>query len=410
MKLAFAQFDFAVGDIEANRQLASNCIANARDAGVCILVFAGLALTRNPPEDQLLRPGFMRQAHEALESLLAETRGIDVLVGHPCLENGRRYNSATWIRDGVSLARYDKHCLPNYAVFDERRYFEPGSDPLVVEKDGIRFGVMICEDAWDSGPGHLAREAGAEVLLVPNASPYRDDKLEAREDMLRQRHAELGLPLAYANLVGGQDELVFDGRSMLMDADGRISAIGPLCRDQLLIFDFDAQANGFRAHDWPEPPTEKAREIYQVLVRGLADYVRKNGFAEVVLGLSGGIDSALTLAIAADALGPDAVHTVMMPSQYTSKLSCELAQEQASMLGIDHRVIRIDAAQEALESALAPSFSGTRRDVTEENLQARLRGTLLMALSNKFDWLPLATSNKSELAVGYSTIYGDMCG
>ncbi|MDH3940127.1 MAG: NAD+ synthase, partial [Xanthomonadales bacterium] len=250
----------------------------------------------------------------------------------------------------------------------------------------------------------------AELLLVPNASPYRDDKLPDRQDMLIRRNAETGLPMVYCNLVGGQDELVFDGRSMLMDAAGDLSPPGPLCDEALLLADFDRLDGTLQPRGWAAPPETQMEEIYTVLLTGLRDYVHKNGFSDVVFGLSGGIDSGLTLALACDALGPDHVHTVMMPSRHTSGLSIELAQEQAVKLGVDHRCISIEPAFEAMMTLMEPSFAGRDNDITEENLQARIRGNMVMALSNKFGWLPLATSNKSELAVGYCTIYGDMCG
>jgi NAD+ synthase (glutamine-hydrolysing) len=270
--------------------------------------------------------------------------------------------------------------------------------------------VLICEDLWDPQPAQQAGLAGADVLLVPNASPYRLDKLDARLSVIARCHRDTGLPLAYCNLVGGQDELIFDGRSMLFDRDGQRCAIGPLCEETLLLTELDTGKGCFQALDWPAPADHETPEVYTVLTRGLADYVRKNGFTDVVFGLSGGIDSALTLALAADALGAEHVHTVMMPSRHTSGLSIELAQQQAVDLGVDHRCISIEPAFEAMAMLLAPSFAGMPADLTEENLQARARGDLVMALSNKFGWLPLATSNKSELAVGYCTIYGDMCG
>jgi NAD+ synthase (glutamine-hydrolysing) len=326
------------------------------------------------------------------------------------MEDGKRFNTVSWIRDGSVIGRYFKQHLPNYAVFDEQRYFTPGSEPLVIEMKGVRFGVLICEDSWEPGPAQMTRERGAEILLVPNASPYRDDKLPARENMFSQRFADTGLPMVYCNLVGGQDELVFDGRSMLMDAQGSLSAPAPLCEQALLFADFDPGKGVLSARGWKAAPDSQAAEIYQVLVTGLRDYVRKNGFSDVVFGLSGGIDSGLVLGLAVAALGPDHIHTVMMPSRHTSGLSIELAQEQAVALGVDHRCISIEPAYEMMINLLSPSFEGREPGITEENLQARIRGDIVMALSNKFGWLPLATSNKSELAVGYCTIYGDMCG
>jgi len=324
------------------------------------------------------------------------------------------------VRDGVVLGRYFKQILPNYAVFDERRYFSAGTQSLVIELQGSRIGVIICEDAWEPGPAASAKGAGAELLLVPNASPFRDDKLKARLDVLGERYKDCGLPVVYNNLVGGQDELVFDGRSMLMNAQGGFSIRANPCEESLPIACFTPQSGelwfeGFENSSNLDRSTVGQDEdiiacIYTVLVRGLKDYIVKNGFSDVVLGLSGGIDSALTLALAVDALGAEHVHAVMMPSRHTSDLSLKLAREQAEMLQVAYREIAIEPAFEALLDSLEVSFEGCEADVTEENLQARVRGGLLMALSNKFGWMVLATGNKSELAVGYSTIYGDMCG
>ena len=410
LRLALAQYDFLVGDVPGNLKKALACLDRAREARADLLIFPELTLTGYPPEDLLLRPGFMRQVHDGLAEFTRAVQGLDVLIGHPWLEHGVRYNSVSWLRDARLLGRYHKQALPNYAVFDEARYFAPGDQPLVLELKGCKLGVLICEDAWKAAPARQAAAAGAQLLLVPNASPYRDDKQEDRDQVFAERSAETGLPMVYCNLVGGQDELVFDGRSVLVGPDGRCQAQGPLCEEALLLADFNPSNGSFQAHDWAPPPTEQLSELYTVLSCGLRDYVHKNGFREVVFGLSGGIDSALTLALAADALGPEQVHCVMMPSRHTSRLSLDLAAEQAVLLGADYRTLSIESAYEALLGELAESFAAVEADVTEENLQARIRGNLVMALSNKFGWLPLATSNKSELAVGYSTIYGDMCG
>ncbi len=408
--VALAQHDFLVGDIQGNLRKAADLVGAARDAGADLLLFPEMALTGYPPEDLLLRPGFIESCHRALDELVKSVHGIDTIIGHPWQEKGKCFNTVSWIRDGCVLGRYTKQRLPNYLVFDEQRYFSEGSKPLVVELKGSRIAVIICEDAWEPGPALQAREQGADLLLIPNASPYRDDKLEARRRLFSDRYADTNLPMVYCNLVGGQDELVFDGRSMLVDGNGQVSPPGPLCEEALLLADFDPVERTLSAREWESAPGEQMEEIYKVLVTGLRDYVHKNGFDEVVFGLSGGIDSSLTLALAVDALGAEQVHTVMMPSRHTSGLSVELAQEQAVRLGVDHRCISIEPAYETLLTLLTPSFSGRDADVTEENLQARIRGNIVMALSNKFGWLPLATSNKSELAVGYCTIYGDMCG
>jgi NAD+ synthase (glutamine-hydrolysing) len=412
LKIALAQQDFPVGDLAGNYRRAEACIGQARSMDADILVFPELALTGYPPEDLLLRPGFIRRCHELVEQLVQQVQGIDVVFTHPWSEQDHLYNAASWIRDGRVAGRYFKHCLPNYAVFDERRYFSPGDKAMVIELNGIRTGVLICEDSWERGPALQARDAGAQILLVPNASPYRDDKLAARHGMFDRHHRETGLPMVYCNLVGGQDELVFDGRSMLLSGDGQLCSPGPHCRESMLLAMFDAGSGALQPLDWPEvtPNETEAFEIYTVLVRGLSDYIHKNGFSEVVLGLSGGIDSALTLALAVDAIGADKVHTVMMPSRHTSDLSLALAGEQAQLLGVDHRCISIESAFETMMDALDSSFGESEPGLAAENLQARIRGNYIMALSNHHGWLPLATSNKSELAVGYSTIYGDMCG
>ncbi|MDT8322088.1 MAG: NAD+ synthase [Xanthomonadales bacterium] len=410
IRIALAQFDFPVGDVQANVRKALDAVGEARAAGADLLLFPEMALTGYPPEDLLLRPSFLAACEAAMERLAAEVRGIDVVIGHPWRQDGGLRNAVSWLRDGRVLGRYAKQRLPNYRVYDEQRYFTSGSQPLVVELRGLPIGVIICEDAWAPEPSRQAREAGAELLLIANASPYRDDKFADREAMFAARYRETGLPMVYCNLVGGQDELVFDGRSMLLDGAGRLSAPAPLCQEQLLLADFDPQSGALEARDWAGAPSDLLEEIYTVLCTGLRDYVRKNGFSDVVFGLSGGIDSSLTLALAVDALGAGRVHTVMMPSRYTSGISIELAQEQAVQLRVDHRCISIEPAFEALLQLLEASFAGSEADVTEENLQARVRGDIVMALSNKFGWLPLATGNKSEMAVGYSTIYGDMCG
>jgi len=420
IKITLAQQDFPVGDMSGNLSKVRESISIARDKGSDLILFPELAISGYPPEDLLLRPGFMHQCHDAVDQLVGDVHGIDVVIGHPWSVGTDRYNAVSWIRDGEILGRYFKQVLPNYAVFDERRYFSAGTESLVVEIKGSRIGVVICEDSWVSAPCLMAKAAGAELLLIPNASPYRDDKLVARTGMLGERLNDCGLPMVYSNLVGGQDELVFDGRSMLMSANGGLSLRTGICVEELPTVCFDAEQkllwfqdqeknNSLDGHSVISSEDVTA-SIYTVLVRGLKDYVQKNGFSDVVIGLSGGIDSALTLALSVDALGAERVHAVMMPSRHTSQLSLDLARQQAEMLGAAYREISIEPGFEAMLESLDESFEGVEQDVTEENLQARVRGNLLMALSNKFGWMVLATGNKSELAVGYSTIYGDMCG
>ena len=279
MKIALAQCDFPVGDMPGNFRRALDCIAGAKARCAAAVLFPELAISGYPPQDLLLRPGFMRRIHELMEALVSAIHGIDVIIGHPWEQNGARYNAASWIRDGKVAGRYYKHCLPNYAVFDERRYFSAGHEPLVLPLNGVPTGVLICEDSWESEPARQAKAAGAQWLLVPNASPYRDDKLEARAGMLAQCHDDTGLPMVYCNMVGGQDELVFDGRSMLLSADGTISKPGPLCAEALLLATFDAQSGSLEAVDWPDTQTCEEGEIYTVLVRGLPGSRRRRGRA-----------------------------------------------------------------------------------------------------------------------------------
>jgi NAD+ synthase (glutamine-hydrolysing) len=419
IRIALAQQDFPVGDMAGNLARIEAGIAQAREAEADLVLFPEMAISGYPPEDLLLRPGFMYRCHDVVNELVGKVHGIDVVVGHPWMEDRKRYNAVSWIRDGQVLGRYFKQALPNYKVFDEQRYFTEGSEPLVVEVKGSRLGVLICEDAWVSGPAMQAKAAGAELLLLPNASPYCDSKLEQRLETLQERLDDCGLPVVYSNLVGGQDELVFDGRSMLMSSNGSFSMRHEPCEEAMLVAEFDP-ASGRLKFEGDQSPGLDARQIlegedptaciYAVLVRGLHDYISKNGFSDVVIGLSGGIDSALTLALAVDALGAEHVHAAMMPSRHTTELSVDLAREQAELLGVEYREISIEPSYQALLDAMQPSFEGLAAGITEENIQARIRGAMLMALSNKFGWLVLATGNKSELAVGYSTIYGDMCG
>jgi NAD+ synthase (glutamine-hydrolysing) len=411
LRIALAQDDFQVGHITGNRDRILARVAEARDElGADLIVFPELALTGYPPEDLVLRPGFMKASDAALAEIASAVHGIDVIVGHPRADGDKRFNSVSWLRDGGVIGTYDKWDLPNYAVFDERRYFVPGDEPLVIEVAGVRVGVIICEDMWTPEASRAALDAGAQLIVSPNASPYFEDKHRDRAGILSDRHGETGLPLIYLNCVGGQDELVFDGHSMAIDGTGELSDPGPLCDESLLCLAFDPDSGRFDFMHWPAGQTDRLPVIWEVLKRGLRDYTFKNGFQSVVLGLSGGIDSALTLALAADAIGAERVLAVMMPSRHTSELSLILASEQIELLGTEYQNISIEPIYQAQLKQLAEAFEGTRENFAEENLQARARGNVVMALSNKFGHLPLATSNKSELAVGYSTIYGDMCG
>ena len=340
-----------------------------------------------------------------------------MLIGHPHVENGHLYNAASLIENGKILATYHKQCLPNYSVFDEERYFEAGDTPLVFSHQGTKFGVMICADGWEPLPALKAKQAGAEFLLSLNASPYHMDKLETRYEILAERAKETGLPIIYTNLVGGQDELVFDGGSFVLDSTGKLKQQLPSFEEYLGIVEINAPAVNIHAPFQPmpveasiSPKLSLEAAVYSALKLGLADYVNKNGFPSVVLGLSGGIDSALTLALAVDALGAERVKVVMMSSEFTASMSVDDAVEMANLVGVKYSQLPIKDLFELFRQTLAPEFGDLPFDTAEENLQARIRGMLLMALSNKFGSIVLTTGNKSEMAVGYSTLYGDMAG
>ncbi len=408
MRIALAQINPTVGDIQGNAAKAIAAVAEAQNAGAGFILLPELVLTGYPPEDLLARPHFVEEQLDALE-LVAGACGNATLVGFVDRVGGNLYNAAALCGNNRVLQIYHKRRLPNYGVFDEERYFEPGETPGLVELGGTMFGITVCEDIWVP---EIAEELVGEMagaILNISASPYHAGKGEERERMLRDRARENNVWLAYCNLVGGQDELVFDGRSVVISPGGEVVARGASFAEDLVIADFTPGAR-LGAADTPAPVPGPQEEVYRALVLGLHDYVAKNGFSDVVLGLSGGIDSALTAAIAADALGPEHVHGVMMPSRYSSAGSVEDSRVLAANLGIDLMEIGIEGPFSAFVEALAPAFAGRETDVTEENLQARVRGSLLMALSNKFGWLVLATGNKSELSVGYSTLYGDMVG
>lgn len=407
MKLAIAQINCVLGDLAENSAKILRCAEDARLAGVQLMLTPELSLCGYPPEDLLLREGFLQACAAALSDLASKVSGISVIVGHPHELDGKRYNAASLLCDGQVVATYHKHFLPNYSVFDEERYFERGVAPLVFELAGIRFGVNICEDVWEPEAARLARNAGAQVLLILNASPYAVNKQASRYGTLRQRIIDTGLPVVYANMVGGQDELVFDGGSFAMDASGRLTAQSEIFAEELSLLELSVDA----------VPVGKVCElpgleagIYSALCMGLKDYIGKNGFSGVLLGLSGGIDSALTLAVAVDALGADKVHAVMMPSPYTAEISLDDAREMVKILGVKYDEFSIEPILQGYLATLKASFAGLAEDTTEENLQARIRGTLLMALSNKLGSLVLTTGNKSEMSVGYATLYGDMAG
>ncbi len=443
MRLALAQIDTVVGDLDGNRSRILDRLGEARAARADLVLFPELAVTGYPPEDLLLRPGFIRAARSSLELLAAEATGIVALVGAPQLDTDL-YNACFVLAGGEIRHVYRKRFLPNYGVFDENRYFAPGHDLLLLRFGDVVVGPTVCEDIWHPGPPttDLAL-AGAQLVVNISASPFHVGKAREREEMLRVRARDNSCFVALCNAVGGQDELIFDGSSVVFDDEGELIARAPSFEEALLVVDIDPAAVierrlrdvrrralargrtgpaveeiGFAApaeqdvslRPTPAEPLDDLEQMRLALELGVRDYVRKNGFGDVVIGLSGGIDSALTAAVAAAALGPERVHGVSMPSRYSSQGTRADGERLAESLGIDFREIAIEPMVEAYGDALAPAFAGREPDLTEENLQARIRGTLLMALSNKFGWLVIATGNKSELSVGYSTLYGDLAG
>ncbi|MBX3618401.1 MAG: NAD+ synthase [Rhizobacter sp.] len=425
VKVALAQINATVGDLAGNARKIVEFARRAHEEGALLVLAPELALCGYPPEDLLLRPAFMHSCAQALADCalaLADLPGLHVVVGHPHQwgERGdvrskshavqQRYNAASVLAGGRVVATYCKRELPNYQVFDERRYFasgrDAGLDALVFEVGGLKFGINICEDAWFDEPPRAAREAGAEVLCVLNASPFHLGKVDEREERMRRCARALGMPLLYAHLTGGQDEVVFDGASFALDVRGEVGARAPFFEEALLMVEVaDGEVSGSVA-----PVPEIEAQAWGALVTGVRDYIGKNGFPGVLLGLSGGIDSALVLAVAVDALGPDKVRTVMMPSPYTADISWIDARDMAERLGVRYDEISIVPMFDAFKRSLAQEFAGLKEDATEENIQARIRGTLLMALSNKFGSIVLTTGNKSEMATGYCTLYGDMAG
>lgn len=411
LTIALAQYDFFVGDIEGNAARVLRAAAEASERGAGLLLCPELALTGYPPEDLLFHSGFRHQVGRSLEALCAAQPRLDVVVGYPEYDGKGIYNSAALIRNGRVYARHRKQCLPNYRVFDEKRYFRAGTVPALVDVAGVRAALLICEDIWEHEPAMQARAAGAQLLLVINASPYDTRKQAERERVARARVAATQLPLVYVNLVGGQDELVFDGQSFVMDAEGHVTTRLRAFEECLELVQFDVSGERVVPVPGPVSPLMSTEEsVYRALVLGVRDYVGKHRFPGVVMGLSGGVDSALTAAIAVDALGADHVQGVMMPSRYTSTMSLEDAQEEAQVLGIRYSVMPIEGLFQTTLDALVDEFRGRATDATEENIQSRCRGLLLMAISNKTGAMLLTTGNKSEMAVGYATLYGDMAG
>lgn len=415
IKVVVAQLNLVVGDIDANTAVV---IAAAKQAisefSADMVVFPELTITGYPPEDLLLRPSMQVRVNKAIERILRENLAIHLVVGYPQRVGSKLYNALSVIKGNKCLATYHKQCLPNYQVFDEHRYFHPGDQACVLNIGGADIAFTICEDMWELEPIHQARDAGAQLLININASPYHINKLNERKQLLKQRSAEGGFPIIYVNLIGGQDELVFDGGSLAVTASGECHFLAPSFTAGLYPIVVDIMEDTESRCQIPSQEIADEQsieaEVYQALVLGVRDYVNKNKFSGVVLGLSGGIDSALTLAVAVDALGKERVHAVMMPFDYTSQLSLDAAAQQASNLGVGYQVISIVEIYKEFMVALESEFAGTDIDVSEQNIQARCRGVLLMAISNKKGLMVLTTGNKSEIAVGYATLYGDMAG
>ena len=413
LRLALAQLDFLVGDVQGNAARVAVAARKARsELGADLVIFPELTLSGYPPEDLLFHRGFRRQIEEGLESVKHEAGEAGLIVGYPEYDGSNIHNSAALLAGGALMAVHRKQALPNYKVFDEKRYFRGGLGPTVVDFRGFRIGLLVCEDIWEPEPARLARAAGAELLVVINASPYEIHKQRERERVVRDRVADVPLPVVYVNMLGAQDELVFDGNSFVMDASGRVVMRAPAFEEGTYPVDFVRDENGVVVPKPGDVAPELSDEesVYRALVLGVRDYVNKHGFPGVVMGLSGGIDSSLTLAVAVDALGPDRVHAVMMPSRYTSRMSLEDASEQARSLGVKYSVLSIESMFEATLATLKDEFAGLPPDATEENIQSRCRMLLLMAISNKTGRMLLTTGNKSEMAVGYATLYGDMAG
>ncbi len=412
IKIGLAQINVVVGAIESNVDRIIEFAIRARDEQQCdLMVCAEMVLTGYPPEDLLMRPGFHTRVEQQLARLCAEVTGIDLMVGYPKSTPNGMFNVGALISEGQVLHEYHKMKLPNYAVFDEKRYFTAGDQPCVVDYKGVKLGLTVCEDIWHDGPIERSVEMGAEVILNINGSPYHSDKIAERRDVVCARAEKVNTPVIYVNQVGGQDELVFDGASFACESTGAVV-------HQMASFDEGLSAVSVKKEGVEivvtgsenVPEFEPLESIYNALVLGVRDYVRKNGFTGVVIGLSGGIDSALTTTIAVDALGPENVDVIMMPFLYTSDISKEDAYLEAKALGIKYHVISIEPMYEAFVNQLAPVFEGYEEDVTEENIQARCRGLTLMAYSNKTGRMVLTTGNKSEMSVGYATLYGDMVG
>ncbi|CAI1651892.1 Glutamine-dependent NAD(+) synthetase [Serratia quinivorans] len=408
LSIALAQLNLLVGDIEGNTERMLQTVQEQQKAGADLVMFTELALSGYPPEDLLYRNDFYQRCDAQLQRLQQASAEVAILVGHPWREGDKLYNALSLFSEGQLLARYFKQQLPNYGVFDEKRYFQAGSETCVVELKGYQLGLLICEDLWFPGPVDAAKAAGAEMILSINASPYNREKPYIRKTLMAGHCQRTHLPLVYLNQIGGQDELIFDGCSKVFDAAGNMTHRLTAFAEQVTLLEL----NELEVVPMTAPAAElpQLAQVYEALVLAVRDYVTKNGFKGAVLGLSGGIDSALTLAIAVDALGKDKVQALMMPFRYTADISIADAKEEAEILGIEFDIVSIEPMFDAFMGQLTPMFAGTERDTTEENLQARCRGVVLMALSNKRRSIVLTTGNKSEMAVGYATLYGDMAG
>ena len=410
LRVVMAQADFLVGDIYANTHKVLKACEVARDTQAAdLIIFPELTLTGYPPEDLLFRPHFIEHVEAAVDYLRQQIRGIAAIIGYPLKQLDALYNVAGLFQDGV-VTVYRKQHLPNYSVFDEKRYFAAGDQPCVVKIKDVPVGITVCEDVWEYGPVQQAVAAGAQLLVNINASPFHTGKREQREQLLGGLARETGIPMMYVNLVGGQDELVFDGGSFVVDRDGQLVQRAPACEAGSFAVDFALDKRVTPRPGQCVPHEDEVAAIYRVLVSGVRDYIDNNQFSGAVLGLSGGVDSALTLAIAVDAIGADRVEAVMMPSRYTADMSLEDARAEAQALAVEYHEIPIEAPFSSFQAVLQETFTGMEPDTTEENIQARCRGVILMAISNKKRKILLTTGNKSEMSVGYATLYGDMAG
>lgn len=410
IKFAVIQTSFMVGDVAGNAKKIRATALDAKAQGANVIIFPELALIGYPPEDLLLRPSLTDRIKQTITTLGEGLEDVVLIVGYPHIDHSGMYNSVAIIQGGVQKGFYHKQCLPNYGIFDEKRYFSKGNNQVLFDYKGVTIGLLICEDVWQETPIKALKHAGADVVVVANASPFEIGKQQKRKALLCKEAKANNLPIVYANMIGGQDDIVFDGGSMMVDGDGVICHEAPRFLNHLLLGTFDGTTKQFDQQPKPALQLSEESEVYQALVVGLRDYVNRSGFKGVIIGLSGGIDSALSLCIATDALGSDKVYAVMMPYQYTSNISLEDAEAQAKRLNVSYTVCPIFDAVAGLHTTLAPLLVNDVADTTEENLQARARGTILMALSNRFGHMVINTTNKSEAAVGYGTLYGDMVG